>query len=351
MTVRPAPEPLVDSFGRVHRDLRISVTDRCNFRCTYCMPEEGMAWLPREELLTYEELTRIAGVMVERFGFDSIRLTGGEPTIRAHLPVLIERLAELQVPDGNGGGRPIDLALTTNGATLEHLAHDLRAAGLRRINVSLDSLHRDRFAAITKRDELYRVLAGIDAAVDAGLEPVKVNVVAVRGVNDDELVDFAAFGRERGVEVRFIEFMPLDAQGGWSNEQVVTRDEILATIDAAFPLEALGTGGSADPDGRAAAPAERFAYRDGLGVIGVIPSVTHAFCGSCDRVRLTAEGQLRSCLFALDEYDLRAPVRGGASDDELAATITGAVRAKWAGHQINQQVFIRPSRSMSQIGG
>jgi len=343
MTALPAPAPLVDSFGRVHRDLRISVTDRCNFRCTYCMPEEGLDWLPREDLLSYEELTRVARVLVERFGFDSIRLTGGEPTVRHRLPVLVEQLAALQVPDGAGGGHAVDLALTTNGATLDHLADDLRAAGLRRINISLDSLRRDRFVEITKRDELDRVLAGIDAAVAAGLSPVKINVVAVRGVNDDELVDFAAFGRERGVEVRFIEFMPLDAQGGWTNDQVVTRDEILATIDAVFPLAPVETGGTA--------PAERFSYRDGQGAIGVIPSVTHAFCDSCDRVRLTAEGQLRSCLFALDEHDLRTPLRTGADDDELAAIVTAAVQAKWAGHQINQQVFIRPRRSMSQIGG
>jgi cyclic pyranopterin phosphate synthase len=346
MDALPAPTPLVDTFGRVHRDLRISVTDRCNFRCTYCMPEEGMEWLPRHDLLSYEELTRVARVMVERFGFDSIRLTGGEPTVRARLPVLIEKLAALRVPDGSAGdgaGRPVDLALTTNGATLDRLAHDLKAAGLERINISLDSLRRDRFAAITKRDELANVLAGIDAAIDAGLAPVKLNVVAVRGVNDDELVDFATFGRERGIDVRFIEFMPLDAQDDWSNEQVMTRDEILETIGAVYPLEAVAP--------TTAAPAERFAYRDGLGVIGVIPSVTHAFCDTCDRVRLTAEGQLRSCLFALDEHDLRGPLRDGASDAELAAIIAGAVRAKWAGHQINQQVFIRPRRSMSQIGG
>jgi cyclic pyranopterin phosphate synthase len=323
---------LVDGFGRVHRDLRISVTDRCNFRCVYCMPEEGMAWTPREELLTFEEIERVARVLVERFGFESIRLTGGEPTVRARLPLLVEKLARLG----------IDLSMTTNGATLALMADDLRAAGLQRINVSLDSLHRDRFLALTRRDGLHQVLEGIDAAVAAGFEPVKVNVVLMAGVNDDEIVDFATFGRERGVEVRFIEFMPLDADGVWSHERVVPGDDVVAAVDAVYPLVAEARG----PD-----PAQRFRYADGLGAIGVIPTVTDAFCGTCDRVRLTAEGGLRNCLFALGEHDLRALLRGGASDDDLAAAMTESVAQKWAGHQINQVHFIRPARSMSQIGG
>jgi cyclic pyranopterin phosphate synthase len=330
-----APAQLVDGYGRVHRDLRISVTDRCNFRCTYCMPAEGMPWLPREDLLTYEELARAARVCVERFGFDGIRLTGGEPTVRAHLPVLVEKLAALGV----------DLALTTNGATLRLVAHDLAAAGLRRINVSLDSLRADRFAEITKRDELGRVLDGIEAAKEAGLDPVKLNVVVMRGVNDDEIVDFAAYGRDHGVQVRFIEFMPLDAQQAWTNDQVVTQDEIVARVAEVFPLEEVP--GSV----RGSAPAARWRHLDGAGEIGVIPSVTHAFCESCDRVRLTAEGSLRHCLFATRELDLRALLRDGASDEELAEAIQGEVGAKWAGHQINQVHFIRPSKSMSQIGG
>jgi cyclic pyranopterin phosphate synthase len=330
-----APAQLVDGYGRVHRDLRISVTDRCNFRCTYCMPAEGMPWLPREDLLTYEELARAARVCVERFGFDGIRLTGGEPTVRAHLPVLVEKLAALGV----------DLALTTNGATLRLVAHDLAAAGLRRINVSLDSLRADRFAEITKRDELGRVLDGIEAAKEAGLDPVKLNVVVMRGVNDDEIVDFAAYGRDHGVQVRFIEFMPLDAQQAWTNDQVVTQDEIVARVAEVFPLEEVP--GSV----RGSAPAARWRHLDGAGEIGVIPSVTHAFCDSCDRVRLTAEGSLRHCLFATRELDLRALLRDGASDEELAEAIQGEVGAKWAGHQINQVHFIRPSKSMSQIGG
>jgi cyclic pyranopterin phosphate synthase len=325
--------PLIDSFGRVHRDLRISVTDRCNFRCTYCMPVEGMSWLPRAELLSYEEIERLATVFVTHLGIESIRLTGGEPTVRSHLPVLVRKLAGLDV----------DLSLTTNGASLEHLAHDLAAAGLRRINISLDSLRPERFAALTQRDDLARVLGGIDAAVDAGLAPVKVNCVVMRGVNDDEIVDFARFGRERGVVVRFIEFMPLDAQGAWTNDRVATRADILAAVESAFPVEPVGVRGDQ--------PAERYRYRDGAGEVGVIASVTEPFCSSCDRVRLTAEGQLRNCLFALDDYDLRGPLRDGASDAELVEIIRTAVSAKWAGHQINQVHFIRPRRSMSQIGG
>lgn len=328
-------QPLMDSFGRVHRDLRISVTDRCNFRCTYCMPEEGMQWLRREDVLSFEEIERIARLMVDRYGITSIRLTGGEPTVRAHLPDLIRRLAEL----------PVDLALTTNGTSLSHQAEALAAAGLKRINISIDTFRRDRFLAITRRDELATVLAGIDAALAAGLSPVKLNAVMMRGVNDDELLDFIQFGREKGVTVRFIEFMPLDAQGGWSRDQVVTYDEILARIGAKFPFEPLGS------NARGAAPAERFRFLDGRGEFGIIASVTQSFCESCDRVRLTAEGQLRSCLFALDHTDLRAMLRMTATDDELAQAVADNIAAKWAGHQIGQVHFIRPSKSMSQIGG
>jgi cyclic pyranopterin phosphate synthase len=328
----PTIEPLVDGFGRVHRDLRISVTDRCNFRCTYCMPEEGMNWLPRSELLTFEEIERVARVAVEQLGIDSIRLTGGEPTVRAHLPVLVGKLASL----------PVDLALTTNGATLRSLAGGLRDAGLRRVNVSLDTLRPERFVELTRRDQLDSVLDGIDAAVEAGLTPVKVNTVVMRGVNDDELVDLAAFGRARGVTVRFIEWMPLDADQRWQSDAVVSQDEIVAAIDAVFPVEPVVRGHE---------PAERFVYRDGSGEIGVIPSVTRPFCGSCDRIRLTADGQLRSCLFSVDEVDLREVLRSGGSDDDLAAAVRRCVAGKWAGHMIGQVTFVRPRRSMSQIGG
>jgi cyclic pyranopterin phosphate synthase len=326
-------KPLVDPHGRTVRDLRISITDRCPFRCTYCMPEEGLEWLARDELLTFEELTRVARVCVERFGFGSIRLTGGEPTARAHLAVLVEQLAALGV----------DLAMTTYGATMRLLAQDLRSAGLNRVNISCDSLRPERFLAMTRRDALPAVLDGIDAAREAGFEPVKVNTVLVRGVNDDEAVDFAAFGRAKGVEVRFIEFMPLDADHQWTSAHVVPADETLAAIDAVFPLEPIEPHGSA--------PATTFRFRDGGGTIGVIPSVTRPFCGDCDRVRLTAEGRFRTCLFATDETDVRAVLRGGGSDDDLAALIVAAVGTKWAGHQINNVNFIRPSRSMSQIGG
>lgn len=326
-------QALVDSFGRTVRDLRISITDRCNFRCGYCMPEEGMVWQPREELLTYEEIERIARVCVERWGFESIRLTGGEPTVRAHLPLLVDKLAALGV----------ELSMTTNGATLALVARELRDAGLHRINVSLDTLRPERFLALTRRDALGKVLAGIDAALEAGFDPVKVNCVVMRGVNDDEVVDLAAFGRDKGVTVRFIEFMPLDAQGQWRREDVVSYDEIVTRIGAAFPLEPV--------EERGAQPAERLRFADGRGEIGVIPTVTRPFCGNCDRVRLTADGQFRNCLFAVRELDLRAVLRGGGSDDDLAAAMSGEVAAKWAGHAVDQVHFIRPSRSMSQIGG
>jgi len=324
---------LVDPHGRTVRDLRISVTDRCNFRCSYCMPAEGMQWLPRSELLTFEEIERISRVFVERFGVDGIRLTGGEPTVRAHLPVLVGKLAALNV----------DLSMTTNGATFRLVAEDLKSAGLTRVNVSLDSLRRDRFLAITRRDELERVLDGIAAAKEAGFDPVKVNGVLERGMNDDEIVDFATWGREHRVAVRFIEFMPLDASGEWARDKVVSQDEILDAISAIYPL--------VPAPARGAAPADRWLYADGLGDVGVIPSVTKPFCGDCDRVRLTAEGQLRTCLFETREFDLRAIVRSGGSDDDLAAEIVRAVGTKWAGHAIGQVTFIRPKRSMSQIGG
>lgn len=329
----PAPETLVDPFSRVVRDLRISITDRCNFRCTYCMPGEGMAWLPRDEVLTFEEIERVARVCVERFGFTSIRITGGEPTVRANLPALVERLAALGT----------DLAMTTNGATLALLASDLRRAGLRRLNVSLDSLQPERFVALTKRDRLREVVEGVDAAIALGFDPVKVNCVLMRGINDDEVLDFAAFGRERGVGVRFIEYMPLDAQGAWTPDTVVTAEEIVRTIGAVFPLEPVPARGHQ--------PAERFRYVDGQGEIGVIASVTRPFCGDCDRVRLTAEGQFRNCLFAVHETDLRSLLRSGATDDDVAAAITADVGTKWAGHSVGQVTFVKPPRSMSQIGG
>ena len=303
------------------------------------MPEEGLNWLDRAEVLTFEEIERVARICVERFGIDSLRLTGGEPTVRAHLPRLIERLAALRLSNGS---KP-DIALTTNGATLRSVAQQLRDAGLDRINISLDSLQRERFLAMTRRDELDNVLAGIDEAVATGFDKVKVNSVIERGTNDDEIVALATFGRERGVEVRFIEFMPLDATNEWEKQKVVTQNEIVSLISAVYPLEQIPA--------RGAAPADRWRYLDGKGSVGVIPSVSQPFCGDCDRVRLTSDGQFRTYLFATDEFDLRAIMRNGGSDDEMAQLIIDAVATKWAGHQINQVNFIRPNRSMSQIGG
>ena len=330
---------LIDRYGRIVRDLRISVTDRCNFRCTYCMPEEGLNWLDRAEVLTFEEIERVARICVERFGVESLRLTGGEPTVRAHLPQLIERLAALRLKDG----RKPDIALTTNGATLRNIATELRESGLDRINVSLDSLQRERFLAMTRRDELDNVLAGINEAVATGFDKVNVNTVVERGTNDDEILPLATFGRDLGVEVRFIEFMPLDATNEWERQKVVTQDEIVAAISEVYPLEQIPA--------RGAAPADRWRYLDGRGTVGVIPSVSQPFCGDCDRVRITSDGQFRTCLFATNEFDLRAIMRNGGTDDDMAQVIIDAVATKWAGHQINQVNFIRPKRSMSQIGG
>ncbi|MFI5045767.1 MAG: GTP 3',8-cyclase MoaA [Acidimicrobiia bacterium] len=337
-----ASRPLVDSFGRRVTDLRLSITDRCNLRCTYCMPAEGMQWLPRDEILTYEEQARIVRVCVDRYGFESVRITGGEPLVRAHITRLVEMLAPLGV----------DIALTTNGVKLAEVAHDLAAAGLTRINVSLDSLEPNAFQRLTRRDDLTRVLTGIDAALDAGLDPVKVNCVVMRGVNDHEVVDLAAFGREKGVGVRFIEFMPLDAEGAWTADQVVSASEILERIDAVFPLTDMPVQGGSSHDH--VEPAERFRYADGIGDVGVIASVSAPFCEQCDRIRVTAEGKLRTCLFALDEFDLRTILRDvpeAEVDDLLAAEIERAVAGKWAGHRIGQVDFVRPGRSMSQIGG
>jgi cyclic pyranopterin phosphate synthase len=340
-------QQLIDPFGRHIEDLRISITDRCNFRCTYCMPEEGMKWLPREKVMSFEEIERLARIFVERYGVKGIRLTGGEPTVRAHLPVLVEKLSKLIGPNG-----PIDLAMTTNGATMRLIAGSLKQAGLQRVNISLDTLDREKFFEMTRRDELVSVLDGIVAAQDAGFSPVKINAVIERGTNDDEIVDLATFGREQNVEVRFIEFMPLDADGHWINDKVVGQDEIVEAINAVYPIEVMPA--------RGAAPADRFRYLDGGvhgdvtapgSMIGIIPTVTKPFCGDCDRVRLTAEGDFRTCLFATKEFDLLAAIRAGESDDQIATRIEAAVATKWAGHQINQVKFTRPSKSMSQLGG
>ncbi|TML76355.1 MAG: GTP 3',8-cyclase MoaA [Actinobacteria bacterium] len=325
--------PLLDSFGRVADDLRVSVTDRCNLRCTYCMPPEGMPWLPRSEILTYEEIDRLVGVFMG-LGVHTIRLTGGEPLARRELHVLVEMLAARGVPD---------LSLTTNGVLLAEHAGALARAGLKRVNVSVDSLLQHRFAEMTRRDALERVMDGLRAAETAGLQPVKLNCVVVRGTNDDEVVDFARFSRETGYEVRFIEFMPLDADEAWTRAAVVPSREVLARIDAVYPLEPVQHG----PE-----PATMWRFRDGArGAIGVIASVTEPFCTSCNRIRVTSDGQFRTCLFALEETDLRALLRDGATDEEIADAVRAAVAGKWAGHKINDEDFARPKRSMSLIGG
>jgi cyclic pyranopterin phosphate synthase len=333
---RPAPAdgPLIDTFGRVGSDLRISVTDRCNFRCTYCMPAEGVAWLPKSEILTFEELTRLLAMFV-RLGVTSIKVTGGEPTVRADLPTLVGMFREV--------GPQLDMSLTTNGVLLDTLAAPLAAAGIDRATVSCDSLLRHRFAEMTRRDALEKVFAGLAAAEHAGLVPIKINCVVIGGTNDDEVVGFARWARRTGYEVRFIEYMPLDAQHAWEREKVVPARTVLDRIGAVFPIEATGGGGE---------PATTYAFADGApGRIGVIPSVTEPFCDSCNRMRLTAEGQFRSCLFALEETDLRTPMRAGASDDELEALVREAMWRKWAGHRIDHPDFVQPERSMSMIGG
>ena len=318
---------LNDSFGRVHTDLRVSLTDKCQLRCTYCMPEEGLPWA--KDVLTAQEFARVVRVAVGE-GITEVRLTGGEPLLRRDLLDIVEAI--------DVG----DLSLTTNGMGLARLAPDLKRAGLQRVNISVDTLRADRFRLLTRRDGHAAVLDGVRAARDAGLTPVKINTVLMRGVNDDEVLEFATFGREKGVEIRFIEFMPLEAGHWWTHESVVPFDEIVARVSDVYPSDAVAQGHE---------PAARFRYRDGRGSFGVIASVTKAFCESCDRVRLTADGKFRNCLFALEEHDLRAALRQGATDDELAHMIEQSVQAKWAGHQINNVHFIRPKRSMSQIGG
>jgi cyclic pyranopterin phosphate synthase len=332
---RPSAARLIDTQGRTVRDLRISVTDRCNLRCVYCMPAEGMPWLPKDQLLTYEEITRFAGVCLE-LGVTGIRLTGGEPTVRMDLPVLVRMLHRLQPG--------LDLSLTTNGLKLATMAGELREAGLTRVNVSLDTLDPQRFRQLARRDRFHEVIAGLEAARRAGLHPIKVNAVLMRDFNADEAVRLAAWGRENDYEVRFIEWMPLDFQHGWSREKLVPAAEILAQIGAAFPLEPAR---AADPG----APATLYRYRDGRGAVGVIASVTRPFCGHCDRIRLTADGQIRTCLFALREYDFRRAMRSGAGDAEIARLLEAAVRRKEPGHLINSPYFRQPARGMSAIGG
>jgi cyclic pyranopterin phosphate synthase len=333
------PNPVVhlrDTFGRVADDLRISVTDRCNFRCVYCMPAAGLPWLARDDVLTFEEIVRVTRILVDQCGVGTIRLTGGEPLVRKGIETLTAMIAAIDPT--------LDIAMTTNGILLEEKAQALKAAGLKRLNVSLDTLHSDRFKDLARRDALERVLRGLTAAREAGFSPIKLNMVVMRGRNDDEILDFAGLARREGYEVRFIEFMPLDADGIWSMESVVASRDIIEAIDREFPLEPA-------PDQRPA-PATRFRFRDGSqGGIGVIPSVSDAFCKVCNRIRLTAEGHLRTCLFSIQEHDVKALLRGGASDNEIRDFVAAAVWHKEEGHKIGQADFVRPSKTMSQIGG
>jgi cyclic pyranopterin phosphate synthase len=328
---------LTDSYGRVATDLRVSLTDRCNLRCAYCMPAEGLDWLPRPDLLTDDEVVRLVRIGVELLGITEIRFTGGEPLLRRSLVDIVARTAELRP-------RP-EISLTTNGIGLDRLAEPLHAAGLDRINVSLDTLRPEIFRALARRNRLDDVLAGLEAAAATGLAPVKVNAVLMRGRNDDEAVPLARFCLERGYQIRFIEQMPLDAQHGWRRDNMVTADEILAALSAEFSLT------PDDPEARGSAPAEAFLVDGGPARIGVIGSVTRPFCGSCDRVRLTADGQIRNCLFATTESDLRGALRAGASDDAIAGHWRRAVASKLPGHGINDPGFLQPARPMSAIGG
>jgi len=328
---------LTDSYGRTATDLRVSLTDRCNLRCSYCMPAEGLDWLAKPELLTDDELVRLLELAVTRLGITEIRFTGGEPLLRRGLAGIVERTAALQP-------RP-EISLTTNGIGLDRLAGPLRAAGLDRINVSLDTLSADTFVRLARRDRLDDVLKGLVAAAEASLAPVKVNSVLMRGVNEHEAPALLRFCLAHGYQLRFIEQMPLDAQHGWRREEMVTADEILAQLTAEFDLI------PADPAERGAAPAEIFLVDGGPQTVGVIGAVTRPFCGACDRVRLTADGQLRNCLFARRENDLRTPLRAGASDSDLAALWESCIRAKLPGHGINDPGFLQPARPMSAIGG
>jgi cyclic pyranopterin phosphate synthase len=328
---------LPDSFGRVATDLRVSLTDRCNLRCAYCMPPEGLDWLPSPELLTDDEVVRLIRVAVELLGVREVRFTGGEPLLRRGLAGIVARTAEL-LP------RP-EISLTTNAIGLARTAGALRTSGLDRINVSLDTLRPETFRKLARRDRLPDVLDGLAAAADTGLTPVKVNAVLMRDLNDDEAVPLLRYCLDHGYELRFIEQMPLDAQHGWKRAEMVTADEILAALESEFTLT------PDDPGKRGSAPAEAFLVNGGPARVGVIASVTRPFCGTCDRVRLTADGQVRNCLFARTESDLRGPVRSGAADAELAERWRRAVAVKLPGHGINDPSFLQPDRPMSAIGG
>lgn len=329
---------LTDSFGRLHDNLRISVTDRCNIRCFYCMPEEGVKFEPHANILSYEEIERFARVAVKQ-GIHKLRITGGEPLVRRNLATLIRKLSRIEGVQ--------DLALTTNGVLLAQQAAELYDAGLRRINIHLDTLDRERFKQITRRDELDRVMEGIDACQRLGFGPVKINAVGVKNLVEPDIVPLARFGRERGIEVRYIEFMPLDAQGVWDRGRVLTADEMIAMLEREIgPLEEI-------PDRDPRAPATEYRFKDGIGRIGFIASVSRPFCLNCNRIRLTSDGKLRYCLFAIEETDVRQLLRSGEAnaDERIAETIGAVVAGKWLGHEINSQQFVPPPRPMYSIGG
>ncbi|MCH1866772.1 GTP 3',8-cyclase MoaA [Nocardioides sp. CFH 31398] len=330
------PLPLADRYGRVATDLRVSLTDRCNLRCSYCMPPEGLDWLPTDQVLTDDEVVRLVDIGVSRLGVEEVRFTGGEPLVRRGLMDIVRRVHEAH-PD-------LEQSITTNALGLARTAHALKEAGLTRVNASLDTIRRDTFAQITLRDRLDDVIAGLAAARDAGLGPVKVNAVLLRGHNEDQAAELLAWALGEGYELRFIEQMPLDAQHGWSRERMVTAEETLALLERSFTLTAA-------EEPRGSAPAELFTVDGGPGTVGIIASVTRPFCGACDRVRLTADGQVRTCLFAREESDLRASLRGGASDEEIAERWRTAMWGKAAGHGIDDPSFLQPDRPMSAIGG
>ncbi|HEX4414215.1 MAG TPA: GTP 3',8-cyclase MoaA [Lacipirellulaceae bacterium] len=330
------PSPLLDTHGRVHTSLRISVTDRCNIRCFYCMPDENIRFRPWDEILTFEEITRFASV-VSQMGVRRLRLTGGEPLVRSDLPRLVKMLAELPLIE--------DLALTTNGILLADFAAELRSAGLMRLNISLDTLDEATFQRISRREGLHRVLAGIEAAQRAGFEKIRLNAIAIQGLTEDEVIPLARFARERGLELRFIEYMPLDADQHWQSRDVLNGAAIRRILEDEFgPLLPV------EPP-HASQPASDFVYADGAGNIGLIQPVSQPFCEACDRLRLTAEGQIRNCLFSTAEWDARNILRHGGTDDELADLVRDCVREKAAAHGINTIEFVRPERAMFQIGG
>lgn len=333
----PTSGPLIDRFGRVHRDLRISLTDRCSLRCTYCMPEQGNEWLARQSILALDEIERVARIAAAH-GISTFRLTGGEPLLRRDLADIVARLSRLETDDG-----PVRIAMTTNAIGLDTRLDELIDAGLGRLNISIDTIRRERFHELTRRDRLDDVLAGIRAAADSTLRPLKLNAVAMRGVNDDELVDLVQFAIDNDAQMRFIEQMPLDAGHTWDRSQMVTREEILEKLSARWSLEPV--------PGRGGAPAESWRLDGTDHTVGVIASVTAPFCGACDRLRLTADGQLRNCLFSNREFDLVPLLRGSGSDDDLEQLLRGCIWRKLPGHAINDPGFLQPDRGMNAIGG